>query len=104
MNVNNSCPVVASTIASMCGNGKGSFGQALFRYVKSIQTRHFPFFFCTTTTLANQSGYLTFLILPVLSRLSTSSWITLLRSLVEDHHSTVFHPGSIITRCPAASS
>src|SRR5581483_4666992 len=45
-----------------------------------MQTRHFPFFFCTTTTLANQSRYLTSRILPVFSRLSTSSLITLLRS------------------------
>ena len=36
--------------------GKGSFGQALFKSVKSTHTRHFPFFFFTTMMLANHLG------------------------------------------------
>ncbi|MFS7922009.1 hypothetical protein Hanom_Chr03g00243591 [Helianthus anomalus] len=75
MKVNSSCPAVASTMESMWGNGKGSLGHALFRSVKSTHTLHFPFFFWTTTTLANHFGYFTSLIIPARSSLSTSSWI-----------------------------
>ncbi|KAF5765237.1 hypothetical protein HanXRQr2_Chr15g0701431 [Helianthus annuus] len=60
---------------SMWGNGKGSLGHALFKSVKSTHTLHFPFFFWTTTTLANHLGYFTSLIIPARSNLSTSSWI-----------------------------
>ena len=80
MKVNHSCPAVASTIASMCGNGYGSLGHALLRSVKSMQAHHFPFFFCTTTTFSSHSGYFTSLIFPVLRRFHTSSFITLFRS------------------------
>ncbi|KAL0386510.1 UNVERIFIED_CONTAM: hypothetical protein Slati_4598000 [Sesamum latifolium] len=44
---------------SIRGRGKGSFGHALFKSVKSIQRRHFPFGFGTNTTFANHSGYWT---------------------------------------------
>ena len=41
----------------LCLNAsKWSFGQALFKSVKSTHTRHFPFFFFTTTVLASYSG------------------------------------------------
>ena len=50
---------VASTIRSIRGKGKLSFGQARLTSVKSMQSRHFPFAFLTRTTLANQSGYST---------------------------------------------
>ena len=52
-----SWPTVASTIRSIRGRGKLSFGQALLISVKSMQSRHLPFSFFTRTTLANQSGY-----------------------------------------------
>ena len=47
---------------SILGKGKLSFGHALFMSVKSIQSRHLPFAFLTSTTLANHSGYSTSLI------------------------------------------
>ena len=52
-----SWPAVASTIRSIRGKGKLSFGYALLRSVKSMQSRHFSFAFLTRTTLANQSRY-----------------------------------------------
>ncbi|CAL9222653.1 unnamed protein product, partial [Arabidopsis halleri] len=52
MNDSNLFPAVASTKRSMCGSGKLSLGQALFRSVKSTQTLHLPFFFLTTTGFA----------------------------------------------------
>ena len=58
----------------MFGKGKLSFGHALLRSIKSTQTRHFPFFFLTTTGLASQSRYLTSVIDPTLSNFLTSSF------------------------------
>ena len=52
-------PAVASTIRSIRGRGKLSFGHARLISVKSMQSRHFPFAFLTRTTLANQSRYST---------------------------------------------
>ena len=69
------CLAVASTIWSISGKGKLSFEHASFKLVQSTQTCHFPFFFGTTTTLANQSGYLTSLINPAASNLSISVWM-----------------------------
>ena len=63
---------VASTIRSILGRGKLSFGQALLTSVKSMQSRHLSFAFLTRTTLANQSGYST-------SRMALS-WRSLLTS------------------------
>jgi hypothetical protein len=40
-------PAALSTIWSIRGNRKLSFGQALLRLVKSMHIRHFPLFFCT---------------------------------------------------------
>ena len=60
---------------SIRGRGKLSFGQALLIYVKSMQSRHFPFAFLTRITLANHSGYSTSLIASAWRSLSTSSLI-----------------------------
>ena len=66
---------MASTIRSIRGRGKLSFGQALLISVKSMQSRHFPFAFLTRTTLANQSGYSTSRIALACRSLLTSSSI-----------------------------
>ena len=44
---------VASTMRSIRGRGKLSFGQARLRSVKSMQSRHLPFAFLTRTALAS---------------------------------------------------
>ena len=59
MKLRSSWSAVASTIRSIFGKGKLSFGHALLMSVKSIQSRHLPFAFLTNTTLANHSGYST---------------------------------------------
>ena len=41
---------------SILGTRKRPFGHALFKFVKSMHTSHFPFFFFTTTVLANHLG------------------------------------------------
>ena len=64
MKLRSSWPTVASMMRSILGKGKLSFGHALLLSVKSIQSRHFPFAFLTSTTLANHSGYSTSLIAP----------------------------------------
>ena len=75
MKLRSSWPAVASTMRSICGRGKLSFGHARLTPVKSMQSRHFPFTFLTSTTLANHSGYSTSLIAPAWRSLSTSSFI-----------------------------
>ena len=75
MKLRSSWPAVASTIRSIRGRGKLSFGQALLTSVKSMQSCHFPFGFLTRTTLANQSGYSTSLMAPAWRSLSTSLFI-----------------------------
>ena len=55
MKLRSSWPAVASTMRSILGKGKLSFGHALLMSVKSIQSRHLPFAFLTSTTLANHS-------------------------------------------------
>ena len=62
MKLRSSWPAVASTIRSICGRGKLSFGHARLMSVKSMQSRHLPFAFLTSTKLANHSGYSTSLI------------------------------------------
>ena len=47
---------VASTMRSIRGKGKLSFGQAQLTSVKSMQSFHLPFSFLTRTTLANLLG------------------------------------------------
>ena len=62
---------------SILGKGKLSFRHALFMSVKSIQSRHLPFAFLTSTTLANHSAYSTSPIAPAWRSLSTSSLMAL---------------------------
>ena len=76
MKLRSSWPAVASTIRSIQGRGKLSFGQARLTSVKSMQSLHFPFAFLTRTTLANQSGYSTSQIALAWKSLLTSSLIT----------------------------
>ena len=64
---------MASTIRSICGKGKLFFGHALLTSVKSMQSRHLPFAFLTSTTLASHSRYSTSLIAPAWRSFSTSS-------------------------------
>ena len=76
MKLRSSWPAVASTIRSIRGRGKLSFGQALLTSVKSMQSHHLPFSFLTRTTLANQSGYFTSCMALAWRSLLTSSLIT----------------------------
>ena len=76
MKLRSSWPAVASTMRSIRGRGKLSFGQALLMFVKSMQNRHLQFAFLTRTTLANHSGYSTSLIAFAWRILSTSSLIS----------------------------
>ena len=62
MKLRSSWPVVASTMRSIRGRGKLSFGHARLTSVKSMQSRHLPFAFLTSTTLVNHSRYSTSLI------------------------------------------
>ena len=62
-----------STIRSIHGKGKLSFGHALLMSVKSMQSSHLPFAFLTSTTLASHSGYSTSLITPAWRSFPTSS-------------------------------
>ena len=57
MKLRSSWPAVASTLRSIRGRGKLSFGQALLTSVKSMQSRYLPFAFLMKTTLASQSGF-----------------------------------------------
>ena len=75
MKLRSSWPAVASTIRSIRGRGKLSFGQAMLTSVKSMQSRHLSFAFLTRTTLANQSGYYTSHITLAWRSLLTSSLI-----------------------------
>ena len=83
MKLRSSWPAVASTIRSIRGKGKLSFGQALLTSVKSIQSRHLLFAFLTRTTLANQSGYSTSRIALDWRSLLTSSLIAFCLSWVK---------------------
>ena len=57
----------------MRAKGNGSLGQALLRYVKSMQSLHFPLAFQTTTGFANHVGCNTPLTNLVASKFLTSS-------------------------------
>ena len=71
-----SLPAVESTMRSIRGSGKGSLGQALFKSVKSMQSRYLKVMgFGTTTGLATQVGCGTILMTPASSSLSTSDTI-----------------------------
>ena len=76
MKLRSSWPAVASTMKSIRGRGKLSFGHTLLIFVKSMQSRHFPFAFLKRTTLANNSGYSTSLIVFGWRSLPTISLIT----------------------------
>ena len=76
MKLRSSLPAMASTMRSIRGRGKLSFGQALLMFVKSMQSRHLPFAFLTRTTLSNHSRYSTSLIAFAWRSLPTSSLIT----------------------------
>ena len=77
MKLRSSWPAVASTMRLILGKGKLSFGHALLMSVKSMISRHFPFAFLTSTTLASHSGYSTSLIAPAWRSLPTSSLMAL---------------------------
>ena len=75
MKLRSSWPAVAFTMRSIRGRGKLSFGHARLTSVKSMQSRHLPFSFLTSTTLANNSRYSTSLIALAWRSLATSSLI-----------------------------
>ena len=75
MKLRSSWPAMASTMRSIRGKGKLSFGHARLTSMKLMQSRHLPFAFLTSTTLANHSGYSTSLIAPAWRSLPTSSLI-----------------------------
>ena len=75
MKLRSSWPTLASTMRSIRGRGKLSFRHAQLMLVKSMQSRHLPFTFLTSTTLANHSGYSTSLNAPAWRSLPTSSFI-----------------------------
>ena len=75
MKLRSSWPAVASTMRSIRGRGKLSFGHALLIFVKSMQSHHLSFAFLTRTTLASHSGYSTSLIAFAWRSLPTSSLI-----------------------------
>ena len=64
----------------MHGKGNGSFGQALLRSVKSMQSLHFPFAFRTTTGFSNHVGCSTPLTKPAASSFLISSAMNCCRS------------------------
>ena len=76
MKLRSSWPTMASTMRSIRGRWKLSFGHVRLMSVKSMQSRHLPFAFLTSTTLDNHSGYSTSLIAPAWRSLPTSSLIT----------------------------
>ena len=67
---------VASTMRSIHGRGKLSFGHVRLMSVKSMQSHHLSFTFLTSTMLANHSGYSTSLIALAWRSFPTSSFIT----------------------------
>ena len=75
MKLRSSWPAVASTMRSIRGRGKLSLWHARLTSLKSMQSRHLPFDFLTSTTLANHSGHSTSLIAPAWRSLPTSSLI-----------------------------
>ena len=83
MKLRSSWSTVASTMRSIRGRGKLSFGHARLTSVKSMQSHHLPFTFLTSTTLANHSGYSTSLIAPAWRSLPTSSFIAFYLSEVK---------------------
>ena len=72
MKLGSSWPAVASNMRLIQGRGKLSLRYAWLTSVKSMQSRHFPFSFLTSTTFANHSGYSTSLIAPAWRSLTSS--------------------------------
>src|SRR6266487_6945906 len=70
-----SCPAAESTNNSATDIEYSSFGVALFKSLKSIQTLRDPFFLITGTMLANHSTYLAVRMNLHLSNLSISALI-----------------------------
>ncbi|GKB69949.1 hypothetical protein Tco_0931361, partial [Tanacetum coccineum] len=66
-------PIRDSIFQSIFGKGYRSFGQALFKSLKSMHILQLPSGFLTRTGLATQVGYHTFLTIPALSHSATSS-------------------------------
>ena len=81
MKLRSSWPAVASTMRSIRGRGKLTYARLMS--VKSMQSRHLPFSFLTSTTLANHLGYSNSLIAPVWRSLPTSSFISFFSFLSE---------------------
>ena len=75
MKLRSSSPAMASTMRSIRGRGKLSFGHARLMSVKPMQSRHLLFAFLTSTTLANHSRYSTSQAAPAWRSLPTSSFI-----------------------------
>ena len=75
MKLRSSWPAMASTMRWIRGRGKLSLEHARLTSVKSMQSRHLPFAFLTSTTLANHSRYSTSLIALAWRSLPTSSLI-----------------------------
>ena len=69
-------PAAMLTNLSILGSEYGSFGQHMFRSLKTTHIHHFLFFFLTITTLANHSRYCTGLMTPASSSLCTSAFAT----------------------------
>ena len=76
MKLRSSWTAMASTMRSIRGRGKLSFGHAQLMSMNSMQSRHLPFPFLTSTTLTNHSGYSTSMIAPAWRSLPTSSFIS----------------------------
>ena len=68
-------PAVLSTKTSMCGRGKSSLGQALFKSLKSTYILTFPSFLGTGITLVIHSAWCMGLMNPTFNFLVTSSLI-----------------------------
>src|SRR3989337_1718708 len=64
----------------MRGKGNGSFGHALFRFIKSMQSLHFPLALHTTTRFANHVGCSTPLTRPAASSFLIASAMNCCRS------------------------
>jgi len=97
--------VASSTTLSILGSGKSSFGQALFRSVKSIHIYHFPFFFFTGTVLASHVGYLTSLMTLASNNLWTSALTaaTLSSDILQGFCFLGLMDGSMSSRCSMIS-
>lgn len=90
-------PVVSSIRSLIQGNVYGCIRQALFKFVKSIHTLIYPFFFGTTMMFDTHLGYSRGFIKLIDNMLSTSSLTLafLLGAILFDHCLTSFNLGLI---------